>query len=161
MARGRKTGGRIKGTPNRATQDFRELLQDLDCDPVAGVAGIAMDRANPPELRFKAYAELIPYVYPKRRQLEVTADVDAYAVCLPDEAALRERFEAILARRAPAVDPGPPPATQASAVPVSQQRPVEAAPIPVSPARPPAADRTRLRLDEFTDGHRVALEPDY
>jgi hypothetical protein len=74
MAQGRKTGGRVAGTPNRRTTELVERLAALGCDPVEGMARIAMDLSNPPELRGRMYAELAGYVYPKRRAVEVKAD---------------------------------------------------------------------------------------
>lgn len=73
MAQGKKTGGRIKGTPNRKTADVIERLERLGCDPIEGMAAIAMDPANAPELRGRMFAELAGYVAPKRRALDVTA----------------------------------------------------------------------------------------
>ena len=70
MAFGHKTGGRKKGTPNRRTAEVAERLAALDCDPLAGMAALAMDEANAPELRGRMYAELAQYLYPKRRAIE-------------------------------------------------------------------------------------------
>jgi hypothetical protein len=66
-----KTGGRMKGTPNRRTRDVFERLEALDCDPIEGMARIAMNPQNRPELRGRMFAELAQYVYPKRKALEV------------------------------------------------------------------------------------------
>ncbi len=74
MALGRKTGGREKGTPNKKTQALIEKLDALGCDPVEGMANIAMDEGNPPELRGRMYAELAQYLYPKRRATEIKTD---------------------------------------------------------------------------------------
>ncbi|MDN3919103.1 hypothetical protein [Roseateles violae] len=73
MALGRKTGGRVAGTVNRRTADVIERLEQLGCDPIEGMAAIAMDLDNPPELRARMYAELAQYVAPKRRALDVTS----------------------------------------------------------------------------------------
>ncbi len=70
MAFGHKTGGRKKGTPNRRTVEVTERLAALDCDPLAGMASLAMDESNSPELRGRMYAELAQYLYPKRRAVE-------------------------------------------------------------------------------------------
>jgi hypothetical protein len=74
MASGRKTGGRTKGTPNKKTEELVQRLADIGCDPVEGMAVIAMDEANPPELRGRMYAELAQYLYPKRRATEIKTD---------------------------------------------------------------------------------------
>lgn len=73
MALGRKTGGRVKGTPNRRTQEVAERLEELGCDPVAGMARLAMDESNAPELRGRMYSELAQYTCPKRRAVEHSA----------------------------------------------------------------------------------------
>jgi len=38
-----KTGGRAKGTPNKKTQDVIDRLKELNCDPIEGMAKIAMN----------------------------------------------------------------------------------------------------------------------
>ncbi|WP_157522338.1 hypothetical protein [Mitsuaria sp. 7] len=70
---GRKTGGRVAGTPNRRTADVIERLEELGCDPIEGMALIAMDESNPPELRGRMFSELAQYVAPKRRALDMDA----------------------------------------------------------------------------------------
>lgn len=72
-----KTGGRAKGTPNRRTLDIQQRLDALRCDPIEGMARIAMDAANPPELRGRMFAELAQYVAPKRKSVEVHAEVES------------------------------------------------------------------------------------
>ena len=42
-----KTGGRQKGTPNKATQTVAEKLDALGCDPIEGMARIAMNERIP------------------------------------------------------------------------------------------------------------------
>lgn len=71
MAIGRKTGGRAAGTPNKRTTDVLDRLQQLGCDPIEGMALIAMDANNPPELRGRMFSELAQYVAPKRRALDM------------------------------------------------------------------------------------------
>lgn len=71
MALGRKTGGRVAGTMNRRTADIVERLAQLGCDPIEGMAALAMDTNNTPELRGRMYSELAQYVAPKRRALDM------------------------------------------------------------------------------------------
>jgi hypothetical protein len=40
-----------RSTPNKATSDVLATLASLGCDPIEGMARIAMDTANAPELR--------------------------------------------------------------------------------------------------------------
>jgi hypothetical protein len=49
-------------------------LEALGCDPIEGMARIAMDAANTPELRGKMYAELAGYVAPKRKAIDHSSD---------------------------------------------------------------------------------------
>ncbi len=66
--------GRQPGTPNKRTAEVRELLLSLKCDPITGMARIAMNAKNPAELRGKMYSELAQYMWPKRRAIEHTGD---------------------------------------------------------------------------------------
>lgn len=68
-----KTGGRQKGTPNKRTVEVQERLEALGCDPIEGMARIAMDETAAIELRGRMYAELAQYVAPKRKAIEVEA----------------------------------------------------------------------------------------
>lgn len=74
MARnGVKTGGGSrKGIPNRATADVAAKLAALNCDPIRGMAKIALDLTNPVDLRAKMFAELAQYIAPKRKATEHT-----------------------------------------------------------------------------------------
>jgi len=78
MARGRKTGGRQKGTPNK---DKKELLDQMaekfpDYHPVLAMAAIANDENAGPEMRFQAHKEVAQYVTPKLKSVEHTAGED-------------------------------------------------------------------------------------
>lgn len=72
MAIGKKTGGRTKGTPNRETRTVAAILEALKCNPIEGMARIAMDDKQRPELRGRMYAELAQYRYPKLKSLELS-----------------------------------------------------------------------------------------
>lgn len=76
VERSRKTGGRTKGTPNKRTQDIQQRLEELGCDPIEGMALIAMNVTYEPELRGRMFAELAQYVAPKRKALEIAAEVN-------------------------------------------------------------------------------------
>ena len=73
MAGWHKTGGRTKGTPNKRTADVIEKLARLGCDPIEGMARIAMEDANAVELRARMYAELAGYVAPERKAVDVSS----------------------------------------------------------------------------------------
>jgi hypothetical protein len=67
-----KTGGRKKGTPNRRTLEVVDLLNNLGCDPIEGMARLALDPTNSPELRGRLFSELAQYVAPKRKSIDVS-----------------------------------------------------------------------------------------
>ena len=71
---GERRGGRQPGTPNKRTADVAEKLAALGCDPIAGMATIAMNIKNPVDLRGRMYAELAQYIAPKRKALEHSGD---------------------------------------------------------------------------------------
>ena len=68
--------GRPKGALNKRTQAVADLLAEMDCDPIVGMAMIALDAHNPIELRARMYAELAQYVAPKRRAVEHSGEVN-------------------------------------------------------------------------------------
>lgn len=70
----RKTGGRVKGTPNKKTQDVIDRLKELNCDPIEGMAKIALQALNDDDLALAGnmYKELAQYVAPKRKAVEHT-----------------------------------------------------------------------------------------
>ena len=61
--------GRPKGALNKRTRDVIERLSALRCDPIAGMARIAMDEKSPIEIRARMFAELAQYVAPKRKAM--------------------------------------------------------------------------------------------
>lgn len=69
-----KSGGRVRGTPNKATMEVVEKLAALGCDPIAGLAEIAMDRKNSPELRARCHSELAQYLHPKRKPVDIMVE---------------------------------------------------------------------------------------
>ena len=74
MAITRTSGqGRPRGALNKRTRDVIDKLSALRCDPIAGMARIALDKKNPVELRAKMFAELAQYVAPKRKAVEHSA----------------------------------------------------------------------------------------
>lgn len=66
-----KTGGRQRGTPNKATVDVAEKLAALGCDPLKILASLAMDPKSERELRRKCANDLMPYLYSKRTPIDV------------------------------------------------------------------------------------------
>lgn len=69
-----RTGGRQAGTPNKRTAELTARLAELGLDPLEGLAKIAQDPATEPGLRAKIYSDLMPFVYPKRKAVELAAE---------------------------------------------------------------------------------------
>jgi hypothetical protein len=74
-----KTGGRTAGTPNKRTLAIEEKLAALGCDPIQGMARLALDESEPSALRFAAMKELAQYVAPKRKAMEISGLEEAPA----------------------------------------------------------------------------------
>lgn len=72
VAKGTRVSGRKKGTPNKKTVEIAEILAELNCNPIEGMARIAMNPKNTPELRGRMFAELAQYIAPKRKAVEVS-----------------------------------------------------------------------------------------
>jgi len=75
MAKGAKTGGRKKGSPNKLSHELRlrglELLESR-CDPMAVMIGIIENPKASLELQGKMAECLAKYVYVPRKGLEVS-----------------------------------------------------------------------------------------
>ena len=59
------------GTPNKRTAALAELLDEHGCDPVAALVGIAQDAETPRELRARIFGDLLPFLYPRRKAIEL------------------------------------------------------------------------------------------
>src|SRR6266852_4546736 len=69
-----KTGGRQKGTPNRATLTLKEKLDSMGYDPLLELAKIAMNDKASIENKIRCHSEIAPYVYPKRKPFDISID---------------------------------------------------------------------------------------
>ena len=66
-----KTGGRTKGTPNKKSEELLRKLEKLGCEPIEGLATIALAPDTKPDLKVRCYAELAQYVYPKGKAVDL------------------------------------------------------------------------------------------
>jgi len=97
---GKKTGGRIAGTPNKRNQHIADLAEELDCDPARilmffakgdyaslgyeefqsrivgkGDNALLVDELTiSPELRKASASDLMPYLHGKRKPVDSTGD---------------------------------------------------------------------------------------
>lgn len=72
MARGLKTGGRTKGTPNRATVARQQEIAATGLTPLDYMLSIMRDESNPTDMRLDAANKAAPYVHPKLAAVEHT-----------------------------------------------------------------------------------------
>jgi hypothetical protein len=72
-----KTGGRQKGTQNKATSSVTEQLDALGCDPIAGMVKLAelSMEAKDYAMAFQCFKELAQYKAAKRKAIEVTGEL--------------------------------------------------------------------------------------
>ena len=68
---GERRGGRQQGTPNKRTLAVTEKLEALGCDPIEGMARIAMNETAELSIRAQTYKEMARYVESKRKAIEV------------------------------------------------------------------------------------------
>jgi hypothetical protein len=72
MAKGLKTGGRRKGTPNKLTADAREVIR-LAAERAGGVDALARFAVENPAAFWPLYAKLIPQQREHRHDLSAAA----------------------------------------------------------------------------------------
>lgn len=75
MAKGYKTGGRKKGTPNKATSELKSLLEGFGYDPIAEMVELAQDPETSKELKQRIASEFCQYLYPKRKAIDVSGEM--------------------------------------------------------------------------------------
>jgi hypothetical protein len=87
MARGKKTGGRQKGTPNKATAAARQTLavfMDGNADRLQGWLD-KIERQKGPLAAFQAYVSLMEFHLPKRQRIAVESQGSvAVSLCWAD-----------------------------------------------------------------------------
>jgi hypothetical protein len=77
MAAGRKTGGRVKGVPNKATADVKAAAQEHTAEAIAALATIMRDSESD-AAKVAAIKEILDRGHGKARQaLDVDANVRA------------------------------------------------------------------------------------
>jgi hypothetical protein len=80
--------GKREGASNKRTIEVIEKLAALDCDPIAGMALIAMNEKNSIEVPARTFVELAQYVAPKRKAVEHSGDaglIEALLLRIDDE----------------------------------------------------------------------------
>ena len=77
---GERRGGRKKGTPNKRTASVQEKLDKIGLDPIEAMAQLVKDELEMGDDKDKGLIkdllkELAQYVAPKRKAVEVAAEV--------------------------------------------------------------------------------------
>ena len=75
MAKGQKTGGRVKGTPNAATADIKAIARDHTAKAIKTLIKL-VDREDSPATQLGAARELLDRAYGKPSQV-LAGDADA------------------------------------------------------------------------------------
>jgi hypothetical protein len=70
MARGQKTGGRSKGTPNRASTAKAVAIAASGLTPLDYMLQVMRDESNTQDVRIDAANKAAPYVHPKLASVE-------------------------------------------------------------------------------------------
>jgi hypothetical protein len=77
MAKGSKTGGRKKGTPNRNTTELKEFFDSVDlCIPEEIIKLMPALEAKE---QVGVYLKLMDYIYPRRKVIEAKPDSAAFS----------------------------------------------------------------------------------
>jgi hypothetical protein len=72
MAKGRKTGGRQKGTPNKRTQEVVAKIEASGLTPLDYMLKVMRDENELPDVRLDAAKAAAPYVHPRLATIENT-----------------------------------------------------------------------------------------
>jgi hypothetical protein len=73
MAKGVKTGGRKKGTPNKATAEIRGLAREYTAEALEALVGVMRD-SDQPSARVSAAREILDRGYGKPSQAHTGED---------------------------------------------------------------------------------------
>lgn len=78
MAMGFKTGGRVRGVPNKERKTIAEMLKDRypDYHPVLALAEIGNDMQNDIAVRIQAHKEVAKYTCSPKKAVNDTDDTD-------------------------------------------------------------------------------------
>ena len=68
--KGRKTGGRKKGTPNKVTGEIRDILREVLTSEAQAIPAL-LSQIEEPAKRLELLAKFLPYVAPRLQSVEV------------------------------------------------------------------------------------------
>ena len=70
MAAGKKSGGRVKGVPNKATAAKAAEVAASGLTPLDYMLAVLRDAGNPADMRLDAANKAAPYVHPRLAAIE-------------------------------------------------------------------------------------------
>jgi hypothetical protein len=76
MATGRKTGGRRRGTPNRATGAKRAEILASGLSPIDFMVSVFRDETQPLTVRLVAARSVAPFCHPRLSTLDIGGQED-------------------------------------------------------------------------------------
>jgi hypothetical protein len=79
MAKGKKTGGRQKGTPNKSTLAARAICEKHGVDLFEASLLLAMNEPDS-HIKFEKFVALIPYTHAKLSSIDVGVDPEKNAI---------------------------------------------------------------------------------
>ena len=95
---GIKSGGRKKGTPNKATAAKAKAIAESGLTPLDFMLGILRDETQEPVMRFEAAKAAAPYVHPRLAAVEHTGKDGADLIPPMDDYELARRIGLVLQR---------------------------------------------------------------
>lgn len=83
MAKGKKTGGRRVGTPNKGSLDLIAKCEAMGVDVFEELLKYLTYPCEP-GMRLKAICEAAQYIYPKRKSLEHSGEIEGITITVHD-----------------------------------------------------------------------------
>lgn len=75
MAKGRKTGGRQKGTLNRKNQEMQAKIEAEGITPLDYMLRLLRDDQQPRDMRFEAAKAAAPYIHPRLNATDHSGEI--------------------------------------------------------------------------------------
>ena len=72
----KKTGGRKKGTKNKRTLLVEEIVQEKGLCLVTRLLELAEDNKTPINIKAGVFRDLLEYIYPKKKAVELSGEVE-------------------------------------------------------------------------------------
>ena len=77
MATGKKTGGRVKGVPNKRAAELKRIIQESGITPLDYMLQVMRASETEPKDRLAAAIAAAPYVHSKLSAIELSGDKNA------------------------------------------------------------------------------------